>query len=101
MVESHANDSKIMATLAMFSGIGGFMTSLNYMISIPLCVVALVLGIVALAKHKPGKQMSIAGVIIGGLTLLILVFIINANVEIKNHASQSATVITEHFIVSS
>lgn len=64
--------SKAMPIWSFVLAILGFLTGLLFFISGPLALAALILGIIALKKHKPAKGLSIAGVVISVITLLFL-----------------------------
>ena len=66
--------SKALAIWSLALSIMALLTLLLFFISGPLAITALVLGIIALAKRKPGKGLSIAGVVISGITLVLLPF---------------------------
>lgn len=63
------NQSKGLAITSLVFGILGFLTGFLG-IGILLGLVAVILGVIALAKHSAGKGMAIAGLITGGLALL-------------------------------
>jgi hypothetical protein len=92
--KAQLNSSKTMAILSMVLAIVGFLTGLIFFVSIPLAIAALVLGIVALAKHKQGKGMSITGVVVAGVILLLAPFTLGAVIVayggITNRANESA-----------
>lgn len=66
--------SKAMAVWSLVLAIIGFLTGLLFFISAPLAIIALILGIIVLAKKRSGKGLAIASVIVAGITLLMLPF---------------------------
>jgi hypothetical protein len=64
-----------MAITALVLAIVGMLTSLLF-IGFPLAIVALILGIVALARRLDGKGMSVAAIVISAITLLWGVFLL-------------------------
>lgn len=86
--------SKAMAIWSLVLAIIAFLTGLLFFISGPLAIVALILGIVVLAKKRAGKGLAIAGIIISGFTLLTLPFTMaitfTAYNGIQEKAQQSA-----------
>jgi hypothetical protein len=60
------------AITSMVLGIISVVICLIWPVSIPLAIIAVVFAIIALVKRRPGKGMSIAGLVTGGVTLLIM-----------------------------
>ena len=65
--------SKALAIWALVLSILSILTSIVFFVAFPLAVAALIMGIIALVKKKPGKGMSIASIVMGGLALLIFI----------------------------
>ena len=61
-----------MSTWSLVLGIVAFVLAVVIFISIPAAIIAIVFGIIVLVKHRPGKRKAIAGIIIGGITLLLI-----------------------------
>lgn len=64
--------SKAMSIWSFVLALLSFLTGFLFFISGPLALAALILGIIALRKHKPVKGLSIAGIVISAVTLLFL-----------------------------
>jgi len=62
-----------LALWALILGIVSAVLAIVVVISIPAAIAAIVLGIISLVKHHTGKGQSIAGVIIGGVSLFVLI----------------------------
>ena len=78
--------SKGLAITALVLAIIGAVTSLAF-IGVPLAIVALILGIVALARRANGKGMSIAAVIVSSISLLWGIFVVLMLVFVGSLAS--------------
>ena len=63
----------MLALWSMILGIVSIVLALLFFIAAPAAIVAITLGIIALAKHRPGKGKSIAGIITGGVALLFVI----------------------------
>ncbi len=72
MDQNVTTSSKKMSIWAFVLSIVAFVTGLLLFISIPLAIVSLILAIMALVKHRPGKGLSIAAVIVSGLAILLI-----------------------------
>lgn len=68
--------SKAMAIWSLALAILSFVVLLFFFIAGPLALAALVLGIIVLVKHKPGKGLGIAGIVVSTITLISIPFII-------------------------
>ena len=66
--------SKKMAIWALVLSIVGLLTGIVFFVSAPLALTALILAIVTLAKHKQGKGMGIAAIIISSIALIMIPF---------------------------
>jgi len=93
-----ATPSSKLSLWSLILGISALVLALVIFISLPAAIVAVILGIMALVKRRPGKGMALAGVITGGLALIIIpiVFTIalvayNGITERANKAVQTAT----------
>lgn len=73
---SEQRKSSGLAITSLVLSIVGLLTTWILGLGILLAVLAAIFGIVALAKNQGGKGMSIAGIIIGGINILIGVFIL-------------------------
>lgn len=82
--------SKALAIWALVLAILGILTALLVFISIPLAIAALVLAIMVLLKHRAGKGMAIAGLVIAGLTLLLSPLFITLSIVAYNGVSEKA-----------
>lgn len=65
------NESKGMAITSMVLGIIGMVCCCIPFLDLILSVTALVLGIVCVTKHKPGKEMAIAGIVLGSIGTIL------------------------------
>ncbi len=65
--------SKGLAITALVLSITSVVIGLAWFVAAPLAIAAIVLAIVALVKKKAGTGMSIASLIVGGVSLFILV----------------------------
>lgn len=84
--------TKGLSVAALVLSIIGLVLGLIFFVSIPLAVTALILAIISLATHRPGRGMSIAAVIIGGLALVIAplgVITIIAYTGVSNRANST------------
>jgi len=63
----------MLALWSMILGIVSIVLALVFFISIPAAIVAIILGIVALSKHRPGKGKSLTGIITGGVALFVVI----------------------------
>lgn len=72
------NSSKGLSIAALVLAIIAFVTGFLAPLAVPLAIVSLILAIVSLAKHRGGKGLSIAALIISGLVVIVspLLFII-------------------------
>lgn len=61
-----------MSTWSLVLGIIAFVLAVFIFISIPAAIIAVIFGIIVLVKHRPGRGSAIAGIIIGGVTLLLI-----------------------------
>ena len=98
-----AEAPKGMAITALVLAIVGFVIGLipfiGAFLSFPLLVAGIILGIIVVAKHKPGRKFGIASIITGGVgivvsSILFLAFITlvsyNGITERANEARQEA-----------
>lgn len=70
---STATGSKALAITALVLAIVSVVIGLAWFIAAPLAIVAIILSIVALAKHANGKGQSIAALIVSGISLIFFV----------------------------
>lgn len=84
-----ASGSKTMAIVALILSIVGFLTGLLY-IGFALALAGIILGIVGLVKHKPGKGLNIASIIISGLCLLSLPIVLGITLASYNGITNRA-----------
>lgn len=68
-----ANQKKGLAITALVLAILSVVFGIAWFIAAPLALVAIILAIVSLAKKRGGKGLSIAGLVIGSISLFILV----------------------------
>jgi len=91
--ESPRGSSKL-ALWSMILGIVSVVLALVIFISIPAAIVAIVLGIIGLVKHHPGKGKSITGVITGAVALFIIIpfmiFVIAVTIAANNSLTERA-----------
>tara|TARA_B100000678_G_scaffold83187_1_gene69134 strand:+ start:241 stop:801 length:561 start_codon:yes stop_codon:yes gene_type:complete len=65
--------SRAMAGWALGLAIASVVTSLLVIIATPIALTGVILAIVALSTRRPGKGLSIAALIIGGISLVIII----------------------------
>jgi hypothetical protein len=65
--------SQKLSTWSLILGIASIVLGLVVFISIPAAIVAIILGIIVLNKHLPGKSKALAGIITAGVFLVILI----------------------------
>jgi hypothetical protein len=82
--------SQVMATWSMALGIGALVLGVIVFLSIPAAIVAIVLGIIVLAKHHAGKGKALAGIITGGITLLVFPILLGITIVAYNGITQRA-----------
>ena len=68
-----AKKSTALAITALILAITSVVIGLLWFVAAPIAIVAIILSIIALAKHHGGKGRSIAALIIGGVSLLFFV----------------------------
>ena len=77
-----------MAIGAMVCGIVSFVFSCClWYLAIPLAIISIVLSIMVLKKHKDGKGMAIAGLVLSGITILIAIFVIIVSASVLGNES--------------
>ena len=64
---------KGLAIASMVLGIVSLVLCFCVWISVPCAIIGLILGIVSLAKHAPGKGMALAGVITSGIGVVLII----------------------------
>ena len=74
--EEPVNDSKVFAIISLVCGIVSLVCSCCGWLSIILAVAAIVLGIISINKQENAKGMAIAGIICGGVGLVIAVVLL-------------------------
>ena len=67
------NDSKVFAIISLVCGIVSLLCSCCGWLSIVVAVAAIVLGIISINKQENAKGMAIAGIVCGGVGLLVAV----------------------------
>ncbi len=67
-----------MSIASMVCGIVSLVSSCCVYLSVPLAVVGLILGILSIKNKNDGKGMAIAGIILSGITLFLVLIIIIA-----------------------
>ncbi|MDD3219369.1 MAG: DUF4190 domain-containing protein [Lachnospiraceae bacterium] len=78
-------ESKGFAVASMVLGIVSivFVCCLGWFVLIPAGV-SLILGIVSLVKHKPGKGMAIAGIVCAAVAIILLVTLVIVGIVLEN-----------------
>jgi hypothetical protein len=82
--------SQALSTWSLILGISSVVLAIIFFIAIPAAIVAVILGIIVLVKHRPGKGKALAGIITGGAMLLIIPFIAAITIVAFNGVSQRA-----------
>lgn len=75
---------------SMILGIGSLVLALLFFVSLPAAIAAIILGIMTLVKHRPGKGMAIAGIITGGLALLVIPILLTITIAAYNGVTEKA-----------
>ena len=70
------NDSKVFAIISLVCGILSLLCSCCGWLGILIAVAGVVLGIISIKKEEDAKGMAIAGIICGGIGLLIAIIVI-------------------------
>lgn len=65
--------SQKLSTWALILGIASVVLAIVLFISIPAAIVAIILGAMALAKHRPGKTKALIGLIAGAAALVLFI----------------------------
>jgi uncharacterized membrane protein YkgB len=76
MDEQSQKGSKAMATTSMVLGIISLVVCLCFLLSVPLGIASLILGIIVLATKRNGKSFAIAGIVTSALSLITTVVLI-------------------------
>jgi len=63
--------SKALGVWALVLAILAILTSAIAPFAVPLAIIAIILAIISLAKRRPAKGMSIASIIIAGITMIV------------------------------
>lgn len=74
--------SNVFAIISMIAGIISLVCCCLGMVSIIIAIAAVVLGIISIKKEEPKKGMAIAGIICGGVGLIISVVLVAAGTAI-------------------
>lgn len=64
--------SQALSTWSLVLGIIALVLAIVFFVSIPTAIVAVILGSIVLVKHRPGKGKALAGIITGGIALLVI-----------------------------
>lgn len=70
-VTTAGGGSKAPAIVALVLGVISLITVGVFFVSLPLAIIAVILAIIALVKRRPGKGLAIAGLITGGIAVLL------------------------------
>ncbi|MBC7564745.1 hypothetical protein H7100_00720 [Candidatus Saccharibacteria bacterium] len=87
--------SQTLSTWSLILGIVSVVLAVIFFISIPAAIVAIILGAMALAKHRPGKGKSIAGIVMGGIMLLVIPFLVVIALAAYNGITEKANEINK------
>lgn len=77
-VAPEEKQSNVFAIISMIAGIVSILCCCFGVIGIVIAVAAVVLGIISIKKEEPKKGMAIAGIVCGGVGLILAVVIIAA-----------------------
>ncbi len=82
--------SKALAIWALVLSIVSVITLVFFFIAGPLALAALVMGIIVLVKHKPGKGLGIAAIVVSAISLILIPFVIAITLVAYNGIQQKA-----------
>jgi len=92
-VPNTSQGSSTLSTWSLILGIASLVLGLIIFISVPAAIVAIILGIVVLTKHRPGKGKALAGIITGGTMLLVLPFLFAVVIVAYNGINERVQVV--------
>ena len=92
-----ANDSKVFGIISLVCGIVSLLCSCCGWIGIILSVAAVVLGILSIKKEENAKGMAIAGIVCGGVGLLIGIIVTIMGAAVSSMDPDALTEYVERF----
>ncbi|HEY8886500.1 MAG TPA: DUF4190 domain-containing protein [Candidatus Microsaccharimonas sp.] len=84
------HSSQTLSLWSMILGIVALVLGIVVFISIPAAIIAVVLGIIVLTKHHPGKGKALAGIITGGVALILIPVLFAVTLVAYNGITQRA-----------
>lgn len=83
MYKKRKSDNSGLAAGSLALGISSLVFFLMFFVSMPLAIVAVILGIVSLAKYKKGRGLAVGGIVTSVITI-VLYFVIIASIVNSN-----------------